>query len=433
MLASTKMTNILFMDISEIAKRIGSFIVSLKPTQSSVVVMNEAEKAAESAEEKNAETERLLLRCCGFDNQIYLKCYEFFSISGADIKILCDFLSEIDPIFLNFDEDSFDFDDGYDVWRLRFREGKAVLLRRYYSVHPDGSYSCFDSFDYEFSGNVDEALKYISDLEFVDESDAAPKKQKGKVQETPKTTPVSVIEMVEEPLIAQPLTKAERQMIVRKRAMDDDSIHYILDKKTNLLHEKSCCNISKIADAHFIVSDFTGSEMLCPQCCSATLLRKAGCADVKKAVKTFAEFGANYKTIRDLVQVNNAQISFIKTDPNIICIKVREDRWRIERQSNSRVTLWHNNYIVKEDFSRRFEIDYHIQKKEISFCQAIAIICDYDWSMHPMEMKIQAARSFASKEYDIKYHWRVFKSSAIGLFKCLCKCVKKQLNIKQSV
>ncbi len=426
MLADAKMLNLLSMDISDIADKIRNFMALLKSTQSEGAVLPET-VSEESSEEIAAETERLLLRCCGSDDSLYEKCYKFFDISRTDIKVLRKFLSDMRPVFLNVEEDSVDFDDGYDVWRLRFRDEKAVLLRRYYSVHPDGSYSCFDSFDYECSGTVDETLQYICDLEFTEESKAVPKKQEKSARETPKIDPFPVAEIIETPIIAEPLTKAERQMIARKRVMSDASIHYIFDKKTKLLHEKSCCNISKIEDAHFVVSYFIGSEALCPQCCSATLLRKAGCDDVEKAVKIFTELGASHKKIKKLVQTNNAQISFNKNEPDIISIKVREDRWRIEKHPNAKVTLWHNNYIVKEDLSRRFEIGYHIQKNDITCCQAIAIICDYDWSKHPMPMKIQAARSAMSKEYDIKYHWRVFRSATTGLLKCLCKCARKQL------
>ena len=99
MLADAKMLNLLLMDISDIADKIRKFMVSLKPTQSEGAVPSET-VSEEPFEEIAAETERLLLHFCGSDDSLYERCYKFFDISGTDIKVLREFLSDMSPVIL---------------------------------------------------------------------------------------------------------------------------------------------------------------------------------------------------------------------------------------------------------------------------------------------------------------------------------------------
>jgi hypothetical protein len=78
------------------------------------------------------------------------------------------------------------------------------------------------------------------------------------------------------------------------------------------------------------------------------------------------------------------QAKLFMEDPDTLCIKVREDSWKIQLHARGNVTLYHNNYILLEDGSRYFVDGYHKQiiGKRNTYYNALSVIYDYSWEKH---------------------------------------------------
>lgn len=161
---------------------------------------------------------------------------------------------------------------------------------------------------------------------------------------------------------------------------------YIVDQRNGIIHDRDCDYQKQIPDKDFdMLEDIEPESNVCRSCREAAYLRHAIGNDGRRMgmyQKFFRRVNASHKIIYTLVMENQAKL--FMEDPDTLCIKVREDSWKIQLHARGNVTLYHNNYILLEDGSRYFVDGYHKQiiGKQNTYYNALSVIYDYSWEKH---------------------------------------------------
>lgn len=113
----------------------------------------------------------------------------------------------------------------------------------------------------------------------------------------------------------------------------------------------------------------------------------------------FSRVGADTCDLARLFIYNEGSMRSVSQD--CIEIHVKEDTWRI-RKNDEGITLLHNNYQVKDDYSRSFEKGFHVQGNAYhpSFHCITEAMCTYSFDYH--RRMIEA--------YDKKVRWLHFET-----------------------
>lgn len=199
---------------------------------------------------------------------------------------------------------------------------------------------------------------------------------------------------------AQPKTKPEKQseppiQTVSKEArrrqslMDNPDNLFVCDMRTGIVHDRDCDQIKQIPDSCFSVAKWLPFEKnrICINCFKKALIRTS-VGSSRKYIDNYHHFFNSLDFTEDLLYklfIEN-KTSLIRIDMNSVTLKVNEDRWIIVKNNNV-IELWHNNYIVCNDYSRVIQNNYHRQgtfpqNGSEGAKEVIAVVCNYSWDTH---------------------------------------------------
>lgn len=168
--------------------------------------------------------------------------------------------------------------------------------------------------------------------------------------------------------------------------LDNRSYRYVVDQRSGIIHDKDCEMVRTIPDSAFnMIKTIDVESDICSKCRRDAYIRIAIGDDAKHLGiyrNILKRAGASDGMIKKLTLHNQAKL--FMEEPNLLRLKVEEDRWKIKIHTNGKVTLYHNNYVVLEDGSRYFNEGYHKQiiGTKNNFANAIGIIYNYSWEKH---------------------------------------------------
>ena len=148
----------------------------------------------------------------------------------------------------------------------------------------------------------------------------------------------------------------------RARLLDNPRMLYAYSSATRVLHDRDCAWVPRIRNKYFnMLAEFDSDMHMCSWCYRRAVIR-SGIGDDRYRIDAYvAFFNAIRVSDADLYRLiieNKAQLRLISV--RVMQIKVHEDTWRIIRGDNGN-ELWHNNYVVLEDYSRQFTKKFHRQ------------------------------------------------------------------------
>lgn len=322
------------------------------PAAENVCAVSEPRKAADTDEVMH----KKLMECCRNKHGRYKDLISLLERSTCDKSLLGDFLN-LDPEITAVSYTFFCFTIGENERRLSVADEDEAKLYIRLSDNSDNGKNRNACERLLFAGNINDILRMLSEGA-----------QGGSVQAK-----------------SAPKAPAEPSA-ARKAIMSNSSVWYVMDGRSEILHEKSCPQIRDIPDEALIgVRRYDGNRQMCAHCRRAGLIRTAigGSARYLSAyVRFFDILGVSDAQLRRLILNNKTTFSFPAPDTNLLCAEVNDDRWLIERRSNGRVTLWHNDYQVLGDNTRYFTGGFHEQLHRAHISRAIDTMCSYSWANH---------------------------------------------------
>lgn len=168
---------------------------------------------------------------------------------------------------------------------------------------------------------------------------------------------------------------------------DNPNVLFILDKRTNTLHDKSCEELNTIPFEYLEV--FQGylfeEYKYCKNCRDRFHIRLA-CGDDFKHFSTYKRFlsdgGLSEVDIEYYIRQRDFNMRF--AGPDLLQIKSNEDTWQIKKNSERSYTLMHNNYAVTDSGERMIgkPSNYHIQCHGKSLMKLFDRLCFYSYEKH---------------------------------------------------
>lgn len=183
------------------------------------------------------------------------------------------------------------------------------------------------------------------------------------------------------------LTYAARR---RSSLMSHPAMKYVYSNKAMILHDRDCEFVAGIEDENFEMKENFDADMkFCPRCYRQGIIR-SGITDDGKRMNAYKNFfqtiGASNIDLYRLIIRNHAVLRW--QDRNTMLIHVKEDYWKVIHREFG-YELWHNNYMILEDYTRYFRDGFHRQyvAGNSDFHTFTGIMCNYSWSDHVDVMK----------------------------------------------
>ena len=193
--------------------------------------------------------------------------------------------------------------------------------------------------------------------------------------ETMKASPV----VPADPLVPeQPFTtQAQRR---REMLMAKPSFLYIYDTANKVYHDRDCKFAQAIPDEAFsMLEGFPKERQFCSSCYRKAMIRRGIASQshrINSYVHAFNGFGAKNEDLYKLFITHKAQVVSISKGEQAVCVQVKDDRWRIQKQ-DGKLLLHHNNYRVRPGGERVFYDGFHRQKVDGngSFADIVRVMC----------------------------------------------------------
>lgn len=169
----------------------------------------------------------------------------------------------------------------------------------------------------------------------------------------------------------------------KQRILSNETFKYVYCISERIIHDKHCPCCRDIADCDFAgIEEYDETMRQCPKCMERAYIT-LGAKDSKsyrKYQKIFRKFQATTEDLKLLYLTLGA-----KTTANYDAITVwhKEDAWHIQARREGRVRLYHNNYIVLKDGTRKFTEGFHVQNaycEETDLRYALNVIKNYAYS-----------------------------------------------------
>ena len=184
----------------------------------------------------------------------------------------------------------------------------------------------------------------------------------------------------------------------RQSLLDDVNNKYAYSKKNMILHDRDCELVQYIKDGDFrMTAELDTSMTMCQKCYRKALIRSAVGDDRKRLnlyVKAFEILGYSNKRLKTLFLDHGAKL--LRVDINSVTIKVHDDTW-ILRYYRNMLELYHNNYIVNDDFTRTFTQQFHLQRRYDNtedYTRALCEMESYSWDNHLQNTRIGAGADY---------------------------------------
>lgn len=183
------------------------------------------------------------------------------------------------------------------------------------------------------------------------------------------------------------------------RTDDDSKVKFIVSRKDDVLHDRTCKNVSKISmlDSEYL-SQLPENAKLCPCCNFTAIVRNS--IRLGERVDVYINFlgkvGATLEDVELLLLKHGAYLKW--KDFTTLQLKVHDDYWLVKYCGDS-IELFHNNYIVDENGSRIFGKGFHSQAipGERNFQNACKVMVEYTWEKHlGVEEKAQQVQNWVS-------------------------------------
>ncbi len=183
------------------------------------------------------------------------------------------------------------------------------------------------------------------------------------------------------PVPEQPYTtQAQRR---RELMMAKPSFLYIYDTANKVYHDRDCKFAQAIPDEVFsMLEGFPKGKQFCSSCYRKAMIRKGIASQshrINSYVHAFNEFGAKNEDLYKLFITHKAQVVSISKGEQAVCVQVKDDRWRIQKQ-DGKLLLHHNNYRVRPGGERVFYDGFHRQKVEGNgtFADIVRVMCYHE-------------------------------------------------------
>ena len=168
---------------------------------------------------------------------------------------------------------------------------------------------------------------------------------------------------------------------------DNPDVLFMLDKKTNVLHDKSCKELDNVPfeDLEVFRGELFEEHRFCRNCRDRLHIRLA-CGDDFKHYSLYKRFfsdgGLSEVDIEYYITQYDFNMSF--AGPNILQVKVNDDTWQIRKNSNKNYTLLHNNYSIADSGQRLIGNikNFHVQCQGKSLEKIFDRICSYSYDKH---------------------------------------------------
>lgn len=238
---------------------------------------------------------------------------------------------------------------------------------------------------------------------------------------------------------AQPKTEPEKQVGPslqtvseearhRQRLMDNPDNLFVCDTRSGIVHDRDCKQVKQIPDNCFSVAKWLpyDKNRICINCFKKALIRTS-VGSSRKYIDSYRHFFSSLGFTEDLLYklFIECKTTLISVDMDSVTLKVNDDRWMIVKNNNV-IELWHNNYIICDDFSRVLQNDYHLQgafpqNGSEGAIELISVVCNYSWDAHRMKLEDKKYRYDAkAKYYDAWNGSSNFFVEKQGRFKSKC-------------
>lgn len=173
------------------------------------------------------------------------------------------------------------------------------------------------------------------------------------------------------------VTRAQRR---RELMMAKPSFLYIYDTANKVYHDRDCKFAQAIPDEAFsMLEGFPKERPFCNSCYRKAMIRRGIASQshrINSYVHAFNGFGAKNEDLYKLFITHKAQVVSISKGEQAVCIQVKDDRWRIQKQ-DGKLLLHHNNYRVRPGGERVFYDGFHRQKVEGNgtFADIVRVMC----------------------------------------------------------
>lgn len=204
----------------------------------------------------------------------------------------------------------------------------------------------------------------------------------------------------------------EKQRVFSKRAsaMDNHQMRFVYAKSNQVIHDKSCKEVSKISNDDFEAIEALPAEAaLCKRCRRRIYIRNAIKYDTKH-VDWYFHFFDKAQVSNDVLErflyKGGAKLHMDTLD--VLYVEYKEDRWRLEPTDRKRkYILYHNNYTILNDNERYIADSFHKQSQNIDkVADWFWYIEGYDWRIHLESNKREKAETVEqSIGIDKKISW----------------------------
>lgn len=182
------------------------------------------------------------------------------------------------------------------------------------------------------------------------------------------------------PVPPKPFTTQARRR--RETLLTKPNMLYVHDIKAELFHDRDCPRVADIPDEVFTMQEgFPKGKKFCNACYRKALIRKGINSQgqrINRYVNAFNHMRVRNEDLYLLFIVHKAQLISVSKNEYSVCIQVKDDRWRIQRNEDE-LQLHHNNYKVMADGERIFYDDFHRQKicGKSTFTEITRLICSH--------------------------------------------------------
>lgn len=172
----------------------------------------------------------------------------------------------------------------------------------------------------------------------------------------------------------------------KEEILEDDSVEYVCSSKTNVIHSKYCKEVLSMADEDMVrVSEFDRSRRFCSHCFGDIALRFIA-EDYHNKDLYLRFFNRVDMCTGWYVYMYDNKMKTEITDEGLY-ITCKEDSWLVTPSADSKVNLYHNNYLFLETGGRQFVSGYHLQREEsMQFNAALNCIARYSFDPSTAEV-----------------------------------------------
>ena len=198
---------------------------------------------------------------------------------------------------------------------------------------------------------------------------------------------------------AAEISKETKKAQGRKQSLlDNREYNFFYDVNENIFHDRDCEAIKYITPDNFMAETKIPEGLKpCRKCRRQMCLRKACEPSVKQIPcvnRLLAQSGINDASLEKYVFRYN--LMFRVLGPNELSIKSKEDTWIIKGFDNSKLSLWHNNYVKTSPTKRYITQGFHDQKiRSRNIYVLFEYVINYTYEKH-----LEAERMSEEKEKD---------------------------------